>query len=304
MPGGVGSVHFPCSFYLLVFASALWMCRLDIQKSGMTAQSIVYRIYHWDPHNLYKWSIAIRTETISCSIQSNMSSIKNHESWKFNTLQSIQSQESLCCLLPYDASMHESHHLFHLGLLKNLQQPNSPPASKSSARKRPQKTHVGLRNVGHFLVNHWHHLNNRLVLVKQGDLFAPFNFFWGLQNFLMPIDVSPKVGWLGKVSQLMTLFVEVGVEAKLGLQEPGLFAAFKRNKPWYDSINFLGDFFFVAFPSGNILNHLQNKKQVKKKHKTNPITPMRFVCLFCFVLFCFVLFCSFKVTEFTDVLPY
>lgn len=57
----------------------------------------------------------------------NVSSIKNHESWKFNTLQSIQSQESSCCLLPYDDSMHESHHLFHLGPEKSPATKLSPP---------------------------------------------------------------------------------------------------------------------------------------------------------------------------------
>ena len=45
----------------------------------------------------------------------------------------------------------------------------------------------------------------------------------------------------------------------------------------------------MAFPSGNILNHLQNKKQVKKN--TKQILSHQCGLFVCFVLFCFVLFC-------------
>ena len=79
--------------------------------------------------------------------------------------------------------------------------------------------------------------------------------------------------------------------SQVGPTGAGTFCGVQKKQTLVRLYQFFGGFFFVAFPSGNILNHLQNKKQVKKKHKTNPITPMRFVCLFCFVLFCFVLFC-------------
>ena len=104
----------------------------------------------------------------------------------------------------------------------------------------------------------------------------------------MPIDISK--GWVARKGLSVDDSLRRGrCRSQVGPTGSTLFAAFKRNKPWitiriydiYDSINFFVFFFLLAFPR-NILNHLQNRKQLKKKHKKVLSHQCGlFVCFFC-----------------------
>ena len=113
----------------------------------------------------------------------------------------------------------------------------------------------------------------------------PLKFFSGFRIFWCR-SISPKVGWLGRVSQLMTLFVEVGVEAKLGLQDPHFLRRSKETNLGlrygymiYTTLSIFLCFFFAGI-SKKYPKSSTNKKQLKKKHKKVLSHQPRFVCLF------------------------
>ena len=101
----------------------------------------------------------------------------------------------------------------------------------------------------------------------------------------MPIDISK--GWVARKGLSVDDSLRRGrCRSQVGPTGSTLFAAFKRNKPWITIrmwyirlYQFFCGFFLLAFPR-NILNHLQNRKQLKKNKKKSYHTNA--VCLFVF----------------------